>query len=79
MSRSHARLALTLTTTLLLVAMTALPALAASAGTKPDPDENQYLIGSLRELGVAAVLGAVIAVVAMALRPSGPAETDDHH
>lgn len=78
MSRTHARLALTLTTTTLLVAMTALPALAADGGTKPDPDANPFLIGTVGELIVAAVLGAIIGTAAMLMRPSGPAESEDH-
>ena len=79
MSRTHARTALTLTTTVLLLAMTALPALAAEAVTKPTPEENPYLIGSLGELGTTTVVGILVGALAFALRSKGPVEADDHH
>ena len=78
MSRTIARTALTLTTSLLLLALAALPALAAE-GTKPDPDVNPYLVGSLAELGTASLVGIAIGVMAFVMRPAGPATSDDHH
>lgn len=73
------RSAMILATTMVLLAASALPALAADAATKPTPDGNPYLIGSLGELVLAAVFGAIIGVAVMALRPTGPAEDDDGH
>ena len=79
-ARMTVRIALLLATTMALLAASALPALAADAATKPSPDTNPFLIGSLAELAIAAVCGAIIGVVAIALRPAGPAEDhDDHH
>lgn len=79
MSRTLARTALTLTFSLLLLAMTALPALAAAAGTKPDPDENPFLVGSIDQLIATAIAGAVIGAYAFATRAPGPEEDDGHH
>ena len=73
----------TLTTTatsLVLLVLTALPALAAAAGTKPDPEANPYVTGSLEELGTTAIVGIVVAIIAFAMLPKkGAATEDDHH
>ena len=68
----------TTTTVLVLLVLTALPALAAS-GTKPDPDADPYLVGSLQELVTAAVVGIVVALIAWTLLPKAAATQDDHH
>jgi hypothetical protein len=77
-SRTLARTALTMTFSLLLLAMTALPALAAAA-TRPDPDANPLLVGSIDQLIAAAVAGAAIGAYAFATRPAGPPEDEDQH
>ncbi len=79
MSRTLARTALTLTSSLLLLAMTALPALAADAATKPDAGENPFLIGSIDQLAATAVAAVALGVFAFMIRPEGPAESDEHH
>lgn len=70
----------TAATAVVLLVATALPAMAA-AGTKPDPDENPWLVGSLGELLTTFVVGVVVAVIAWALMPSKgeAAVEDDHH
>lgn len=77
-TRTLARLALTLTTSLLVLAATALPALAADAATKPKPGENDFLIGSLPELATAAVFGLVLGTLVFVDRPKGAIIDDDH-
>ncbi len=78
MPRNFARLSTTLVTSLLLLAMSALPALAA-AGTKPDPDQDPYLIGSLGELGLAAAVGVGIGILGYLLLGKAPASDNDKH
>ncbi len=78
MPRTFARLATTLASSLMLLALTALPALAA-AGTKPDPVKDEYLIGSLGELGLAAAVGVGIGILAFLLLGKGPKVEDDSH
>lgn len=83
MSRTPRALLRTLTTVAIsvaLLAMTALPALAAS-GTKPDPTKDEFLVGSLDQLVTTAIVGVAVAVVAWVLMPAkGEAATeDDHH
>lgn len=78
MSRTMLRTLSTTASTLLLLVLTALPALAAS-GTKPDPDENPFLIGSLEQLIPTAIVGFVVALIAWSLLPSRSAAEDEHH
>lgn len=79
MSRTLFRTLSTAATSLVLLVMTALPALAAS-GTKPDPDKDPFLIGSMDQLVTTAVVGIVVAVIAWILLPSRDAAAeDDHH
>lgn len=78
MPRTLARLTMTLVSTSLLLMATALPALAA-AGTKPDPDENPWLVGSLEQLTATAIVGVLVGFLVMALRAPGPDETDEGH
>ncbi len=78
MPRTVARLALTLTTSLVVLAVMALPALAADAATKPTPGENDYLIGSLPELATAAIFGLVLGTFAYIDRPKSAIIDDDH-
>ena len=70
----------TLAASVVLLVLTALPALAA-AGTKPDPDADPYLIGGLAELLPTAIVGVVVAVIAWTLLPSRKdvAAEDEHH
>lgn len=76
MPRTFARLATTLASSLMLLALTALPALAA-AGTKPDPVADPYLIGSLGELGLAAAVGIGIGILGYILLGKAPKADDD--
>lgn len=73
------RALLSMTTAALLVVMTALPALAASAGTKPTQDDNPYLIGSLEQLGTAAVVGIALTVLVWVMLPAQAETADDEH
>lgn len=72
----------TLTTaasSLVLLALTALPAMAAS-GTQPDAEADPYLVGSLGELLTTAIVGVVVAIIAWWLLPStGAAAAEDEH
>ena len=69
----------TVATSLVLLALTALPAFAA-AGTRPDPAANPYLVGSLGQLLTAFVVGVVVAIIAWVLMPSrGAAAVEDEH
>lgn len=79
MLRSTARTALTLSTSLLLLALTALPALASEAATKPTPGEDDFLIGSMPQLWTAMIVGLVLGAIVFAVRPKGPSDDDDHH
>ena len=79
MSRSLFRTLSTAATTMVLLVLTALPALAAAA-TKPDPDKNPFLVASMDQLVTTAIVGVVVAVIAWILLPSkGAATEDDHH
>lgn len=79
MSRSLFRMLSTAATSLVLLVLTALPAFAAS-GTKPDPEKNPFLVGSMDQLVTTAIVGLVVAVIAWILLPSaGAAAEDDHH
>lgn len=77
--RALLRALVTMTTAALLVVMTALPALAASAGTKPTQDTNPYLIGSLKELGTASIVGVVVAIIVWVMMPARTETADDEH
>jgi hypothetical protein len=78
--RTLARTLTTLTSSMLLLVLTALPALAA-AGTKPDPDTYPYLIGSMGQLITTAIVGIAVGIVGYAQLPkAAPEDTaDDHH
>ena len=76
--RALLRALVTMTTAALLVVMTALPALA-SAGTRPTQEDNPYLIGSLQELGTAAIVGIVVAIIVWVLMPAAAETADDEH
>ena len=79
MPRPLLRTLTTAATTVLLLVMTALPALAAS-GTKPDPEKNPYLVGSLGELLTVFIVGVVVSIIAWVLMPSkGAAAVEDEH
>lgn len=79
MPRTLFRTLSTAATSLVLLVLTALPAFAAS-GTKPDPDKNPFLVGSMEQLITTAIVGIVVAVIAWILLPSkGAATEDDHH
>lgn len=74
------RILATGTTTVVLLVMTALPALAAS-GTKTDPASNPYLIGSIGELLTTFIVGVVVSIIAWVLMPASDAAgvEEDHH
>ena len=74
------RILSTVATSMVLLAVTALPALAAS-GTKPDAETNPYLVGSLGQLLTAFIVGVVVAIIAWVLMPSRSAAgvEDEHH
>lgn len=76
--RTLARTFTTLTSSLLLLVMTALPALAAG-GTKPDPDKYPYMVGSMDQLVTTAIVGIAIGLFAFALLPKAEKTADDHH
>ncbi len=78
--RALLRALVTTATSVLLLVMTALPALAASAGTKPTADGNPYLIGSLEQLGTASIVGLVIAIIVwVMMEPEAETADDEHH
>lgn len=78
MPRTLLRTLTAVATSLAFLVLTALPALAA-AGTKPDPDKNPYLIGSMEELVPTAIVGAVLAVIVVLIAPKRGEAQDDHH
>lgn len=77
--RALLRALVTMTTAALLVMVTALPALAASAATKPTEDANPYLIGSLPELATASAVGIALAVLVWIMLPAQAETADDEH
>lgn len=72
------RLLTAATTSVAMLVLTALPALAA-AGTKPTPGKNDFLIGSMPQLVPTAVVGIVIAILAFTLMPGNDKVEEDHH
>lgn len=79
MPRALLRTLVTTATSVVLLVMTALPALAASAGTKPSADADPYLIGSLEQLGTAAIVGFVIAIIVWVMMPEERRTAEDEH
>lgn len=79
MPRSLLRLLTTAATSLLLLALTAFPALAA-AGTKPTAEDGPYVVGSLEQLITTTIVGILIGVIAYTMLPrKDAAAEDDHH
>lgn len=72
------RLLTAATTSVALLVLTALPALAA-AGTKPTPGKNDFLIGSMEQLVPTAIVGIVLAILAFVLMPADDTVEEDHH
>lgn len=73
------RTLVTIATTVVLLVMTALPALAASAGTKPTAEADPYLIGSLEQLGTTSIVGFVVAIIAWVMLPATRETAPDEH
>lgn len=70
---------MTTATAVVVLVMTALPALAASAGTKPTAEADPYLIGSLEQLGTTAIVGIVVATIVWVMMPARSETADDEH
>lgn len=79
MPRTMLRAFVTTAITVVVLAMTALPAFAASAGTKPTADADPYLIGSLEQLGTTAIVGIVVAIIIWVMMPARSETAEDEH